>query len=81
MNTNSGDTDRIVVALAALLHDIGKFEQRSSKGLKRQHQQLGSEFVNTYLPDFGNDIKARVSRIISDHHNHTSDDPLTKIEG
>ncbi|GBC72997.1 CRISPR-associated protein Cas10/Csm1 [archaeon HR04] len=72
------DEDRIVVALAALLHDIGKFEQRSMSKMKR-HQILGSEFANTYLPNFGSNIKERVSRIISDHHNNKSDDILTKI--
>ncbi len=75
---NMNYEDRIVVALAALLHDIGKFEQRS-KRLRRQHQTLGSDFVNEYLPNFGSNIKERVSRIIRDHHDNTNDDPLTKI--
>ncbi len=75
---NMNYEDRIVVALAALLHDIGKFEQRS-KRLRRQHQTLGSYFVNEYLPNFGSDIKKRVSRIIKEHYDHSSTDPLTKI--
>ncbi|MFN4336710.1 MAG: HD domain-containing protein, partial [Candidatus Nitrosocaldus sp.] len=78
MNINSEDIDRIVVALAALLHDIGKFEQRS-KRLMIQHQICGSKFVEEYLPNFSNNIKERVSRIIRDHHDHTSNDPLTRI--
>jgi len=36
------------ILLAALLHDIGKFWQRTSKlGL---HQELSAEFIKTYVP-------------------------------
>jgi CRISPR-associated protein Csm1 len=37
-----------IIQLAALLHDIGKFWQRTSKlGL---HQELSAEFIKTYVP-------------------------------
>ncbi|MEM2162749.1 MAG: type III-A CRISPR-associated protein Cas10/Csm1 [Candidatus Nitrosocaldus sp.] len=72
------EEDRIVVALAALLHDIGKFQQRGNRP-RIKHQELSSQFVLEHLPDFGNGIREKVSRIVREHHNHTTDDVLTKI--
>ena len=45
--------------LAALLHDIGKFEQR--QGINRNHAELGSEFVEKYFSE-------DVASIIAQHH-------------
>jgi len=40
------------IALAGLLHDIGKFGQRAGEMVmgKRDHASIGEKFVNTYIP-------------------------------
>jgi len=40
------------IALAGLLHDIGKFGQRAGEMVmgKRDHASIGEKFVNTYVP-------------------------------
>ncbi len=47
------------VQLAALLHDIGKFEQR--QGINRNHAELGSEFAGRYFSE-------EVASLIAQHH-------------
>ena len=66
--------------LGALLHDIGKFWQRS--GIRRKHERLGAEFLD--LPVIRSKIETLVDlrdvqSIISDHHESGVYDVLVRI--
>jgi CRISPR-associated protein Csm1 len=50
------------VQLAALLHDIGKFWQRSDKSVKgKHHEELGGRFCREYLPEEIKEVAGLVS--------------------
>ncbi len=66
--------------LGALLHDIGKFWQRS--GIRRKHEHLGAEFLD--LPVIRSKIETLidlrdVQNIISEHHESGVYDVLVRI--
>ena len=66
--------------LGALLHDIGKFWQRS--GIRRKHEHLGAEFLD--LPVIRSKIETLVElrdvqNIISEHHESGVYDVLVRI--
>ena len=72
--------ERDALVLGALLHDIGKFWQRS--GIRRKHEHLGADFLD--LPVIRNKIEALVDlrdvqNIISDHHESGVYDVLVRI--
>ena len=68
------------LVLGALLHDIGKFWQRS--GIRRKHEYLGAEFLD--LPVIRSKIETLVDlrdvqNIISEHHESGVYDVLARI--
>lgn len=72
--------EQSALILGALLHDIGKFWQRS--GIRRRHENLGAEFLD--LPVIRDKIEALVDlrdvqNIISDHHEPGMYDILVRI--
>ena len=72
--------ERDALILGALLHDIGKFWQRS--GIRRKHEHLGAEFLD--LPVIRSKIEALVDlrdvqNIISEHHESGVYDVLVRI--
>jgi len=59
--------ERHAVWLAALLHDIGKFQQRAVWGSGVSHQELGARWCEQpYFQQFGSDLAEAVRH----HHNH-----------
>ncbi|MDD3558709.1 MAG: type III-A CRISPR-associated protein Cas10/Csm1 [Melioribacteraceae bacterium] len=73
-----------ILVLAALFHDIGKFEQRCTNR-RIKHEELGAkllfEFKDKFLPILGNDEKSfnRMMSCVAEHHNSNTKDELTKI--
>lgn len=72
--------EQSALMLGALLHDIGKFWQRS--GIRRRHESLGAEFLD--LPVIRDKIEALVDlqdvqNIISEHHESGVYDMLVRI--
>jgi len=66
------------VALAALLHDIGKFRQRALWGKERQpHDQQGADWVEDIVVpklNFLSDTdKKRLEQAVREHHEHPYD--------
>ena len=59
--------DRELLALAALLHDIGKFRMRRPKQ-KGQHQEHSYQFVTEDFQDFFSPCGGRFSNAIRHHH-------------
>lgn len=73
-----------ILVLAALFHDIGKFEQRCTNR-RIKHQELGAklllEFKDKFMPILGNDEKSFNSMMscVAEHHNSNTKDELTMI--
>jgi putative nucleotidyltransferase with HDIG domain len=58
--------ERHAVWLAALLHDIGKFQQRAVWGSGVSHQELGARWCEQpYFQQFGSDL----AEAVLNHHN------------
>jgi len=72
-----------ILLLAALFHDIGKFEQRCTYE-KTKHEQLGHRFVKSFADEFTKILGDResfekMSNIILQHHTDDSTNILLKI--
>jgi CRISPR-associated protein Csm1 len=63
-NLYRNTTNKKIVLLAALLHDIGKVIQRKNMD-KRRHQQIGAEFIKKF---FKLENKDKIAEIIEKHH-------------
>ena len=71
-------TDRDIVVLAALLHDIGKFRQRAFWGRERRaHDQQGADWVKSCLVPKLNFLppedKHRLVQAVREHHERPYD--------
>ncbi len=55
------------LAVASILHDIGKVAQRFTPG--KTHAYLGQMFVND-LPNLNGDFKSLILKLVGDHHVH-----------
>ncbi|MEM0135191.1 MAG: type III-A CRISPR-associated protein Cas10/Csm1 [Thermoplasmatales archaeon] len=61
----SREKREFALALAAILHDIGKVAQRFTP--KETHASLGQAFVKN-LPNLDTDIRDLVSKLVGEHH-------------
>lgn len=65
--------EKEILSLASLLHDIGKFFERT--GVKKPHQEIGYDFLNS-IPGFND-----VSMLVKFHHNpdNLGDEKLRRL--
>lgn len=64
--------ERTFVAVAGLLHDVGKFRQRAQWGLRRSHQDHGAEWVrDSVVPRLrflSSQQRDQLVQVVRDHH-------------
>lgn len=64
------------VALAGLLHDIGKFSQRAGNEQRWKHEEFTEAFLQAFTDRLGEETAERITSIAASHHGQ-----VTKREG
>lgn len=69
-------SDEDILVISALLHDIGKIENR--KNLLRAHEDLGSKFLNDNLIMKDENEKKKIIDLVKYHHTNENELPIER---
>jgi CRISPR-associated protein Csm1 len=64
------DSEEYILALASILHDIGKIEQRADfqRNRGKKHAEIGAEFIRNYISKINNNVREKIISLVKYHH-------------